>query len=183
METIFSQPAVWSAFFAAVSATAAWFSYYVNRHNLAAKLMDRLYDLDKMIIASPEVFATFVQLANHPTDDYFAAKRPGTTETEKQKTYYKLKAFAYFYVNLFDEIFAAYGGRPDGDNTWDAWRNYMFARLKHPLVRELVMKGAGLAMEHEVLVQRGASVHGKGFIAFLCSNYHHWSGKCDPSEL
>jgi len=45
-----------SAGFAFLSAIAALVSYVVNRRNLSAKFLDRVYELDKLILSNPGTY-------------------------------------------------------------------------------------------------------------------------------
>jgi len=166
---------VFSAAFAAVSAVAALFSYFIsrrnlaeNRRNLAAKLTDRLYDLDKMILDKACKYKGFMDEAVRELDNYFEVTSPS-------QTYYEYKAFAHFHLNLFDEIFGAYGSRSaDFDAEWRAWRNYIFAGMKHSLIRETLLSTGGIGLYKERYVCRGSGIFDDRFVEFLCHNQEQW---------
>ena len=177
MSDLFSEAATYSAIAAAFSAVAAIASYQVNRKSLSAKLTDRLYDFDKLIMGNAKEFAEFLAKASRPQANYFE------TTTTPTCDYVKLKAFTYYYLNLFDEIYSAYGTRLFiSDDTWDAWQHYIFERIKHPLVKELLLKECHLEIQNGKLVKMecGPSVFTKRYIDFLIDNFNKWKGSCDP---
>ncbi len=175
VKNLLSEPATYSAIAAAFSAMAAIASYQVNRKSLSSKLTDRLYDFDKLIMGNAADFEAFLKLTTRPVADYFAT-------TPLSVNVVKLKSFAYYYLNLFDEIFAAYGSRsPRLDDTWKAWQYYIFERIRHPLVKELLLQECHLTIVNGQLtkVGDGPSVFTDAFIRFLMDNYKHWEGPCD----
>jgi len=170
-------PAIASALFALISAIAATVSYRVHRTNLAAKFMDRLYELDKLILANADPYRAFVyarswdDLPHSPTDDNAATLR------------LKVKAFAYYYVNLFDEIFAAYGTRHNDlqpSPTWHAWRNFILARARHPLLSALIETECVVG-ENRRLRPKHSSVFNPALLDFLCDSQEEWRGQ--PADL
>ncbi|GEM_PF-2811414 len=178
VQALLSEPATYSAIAAGFSAVAAFASYHVNRQSLSSKLTDRLYELDKLIMSNAKSFAKFVKQSGRRRTDYFFSPR-----TPKTEEYHQLKAFAYYYLNLFDEIFDAYGSQWRlADDVWRAWQHYIFDRLKHPLIKELVFKECGLEMIRGKLVRKGngSSVFTEGFINFLLKNQDRWKGPCAP---
>lgn len=168
-------PPLFSALFALLSVIAAAAAYVVNRRTLVAKLFDRLYDLDKLILSNAGAFQAFAEQATRPHDDYFRTSK-------RDEVYYKMKAITYFYLNLFDEIHAVYGGSSGINSTdaWESWKVYMFERLKHPLIRELIVKECAIVMENGRPVTNGSGSFTNAFAQFLCVNHEKWSGKCDP---
>jgi hypothetical protein len=175
---LLGEPATYSAIAAAFSAAAAIFSYGINRKSLSSKLTDRLYEFDKLILGNASTFEKFLNETNRPTANYFETTPIGADHVP-------LKAFAYFYLNLFDEIFAAYGTRlPFANDTWKAWQHYMFERVRHPLVRELLLAECHLKInEKGQLVEYGdgPSVFTDRFIKFIVRNYEKWKGPCHQS--
>lgn len=179
MNEIFSTPAFWSALFALASAIAAGFSYSVNRRSLASKLMDRLYDLDKLILSNPKQYYLFTEQWNRSTLDYFATDYPQKGVCPDD--YFKIKGIVYFYLNLFDEIFNTYGNSfaVDTQLIWASWQNWIFERLKHPLIKELALKRCSLQDVNGVLRKTGPSVFTERFVDFISENYDKWRGPCD----
>jgi hypothetical protein len=115
-----------------------------------------------------------MEQATRPDTDFFRT-------SARDETYYRVKAFTYFYLNLFDEIYAAYGRtRHDFDGTWAAWENYIFARMSHPLLKEVVARECALTARGTTVVPERSSVFTAGFVRFLCHHYERWSGPCDP---
>ncbi len=183
MNDIFSTPAFWSALFALASAIAAGFSYSVNRRSLTSKLMDRLYDLDKLILTNPKQYYLFIEQSHRPTLDYFATGYPQNGACPDD--YFKIKGIVYFYLNLFDEIFNTYGNSfaVDTQQIWASWQHWIFERLKHPLIKELALKRCALQEEHGVLRKTGPSVFTDRFVDFISENYEKWRGQCDKMNF
>jgi len=174
---LIANPATYSAIAAAISAAAAFSSYWINRSSLASKLTDRLYDFDKWILGNPCEFKKFIAQATREKADYFAASAP------EDEDHIRLKALAYYYLNLFDEIFEAYGRRRAANDTWKAWQHYMFERMKHPLVKEMLLKECHLLIQDGRPIQvhsDGAGVFSARFVEFLVKNYDNWKGPCSP---
>lgn len=166
-----------SAIFAGGALAGAVATYFLNHRTYVAKLFDRLYELDKLILGHPGAFLRFAQESTRPTDDYFQA-------TEPSEEYYKLKAFAYFYLNLFDEIYGAYGfWHAQTNEAWMAWQNYMFERLRHPLIRELLMQECSLRIEGGRVCRDGPAAFTDGFASFLCDQHEKWRGPCGPRHF
>ena len=194
--------AVLGACIAAISAYMATQSSRTARRAFGAKLTDRLYELDKLIMTYPREYALYARLSARATADYFATTLPrlqpepagaavgrvnqaaqemGVPESTEGKPsieqFYRLKAFAYFYLNLFDEIHWAYG---DGEDTaWPAWREYMFARIAHPLVKEVLSDECGRGVDGKLKV--GApSAFRADFVDFLNQHIAEWKDRSPP---
>ena len=156
----------------AISVLAALFtggSYFVNRQSLAAKFMDRIYELDKLILANGEKFATF-GAATSWKDTVFG---PANERTSK---YYETQAIVYFYLNLFDEIHAALGRFHVLESSqWLAWKSYIFQRVSHPLLKEEIRSQCDTDPKNGRLVSRSESaVFNASFLAFLVRNQDCW---------
>lgn len=126
-----------------VAAVISAYSYLLNRKlqrlSTYAKLMDRLYELDKLILQYPEVMAVFIKEAKR-TDAFFYAPE---SVVPRDVMYVKLKAFAYFILNWHEEIFLilqhkSYSAEIQGQ----LWLDCIIQRMSHPLLREVFNKEA-----------------------------------------
>jgi hypothetical protein len=140
--------------------------------NLAAKFMDRLYELDKLILTNSKTYKTFVNAKSwHEIPD----EETGTDQASER---FKVKAFAYFYLNLFDEIYAAYGIRHKDlhpSPTWQAWRNFILERAKHPLLSALIERECVRSGDNR-LRRKDSSVFNPSLLDFLCDSQTEWYG-------
>lgn len=167
---------VWSAIFAFGSATAAVATYVIHRRNLAAKFVDRLYELDKIVISNPLSFQRFVN-AKKWNDDALVG-REALTAGE----YFKARSIAYFLLNLYDEVCVAYGGlegeiEPTG--RWLAWRTFILTGAKHPLITQLIEDQCIVTCKRGVkalVSPKSASVFHPALLAFLCAVQNEWYG-------
>jgi hypothetical protein len=160
-----------SALLSAVSACAAWFAFSVNRRSLTAKFMDRLFELDKLILAHPKSFGVFMHAQGW--DD--AAFGDASARCDE---YYRAKAFTYFYLNLFEEIHAALDGpRLWPSAQWQAWRAYIHSRVRHPLVTATIEAQCLLADDGGRLRLRPRSDEpalSRRFLVFLADTQAAW---------
>lgn len=161
--------AIASALFACVSTIAAIVSFRVHRMSLAAKFMDRLYELDKLILANSGTYKTFVGATSW--DKIRGLTGCYVTESE----HFKVKAFAYFYINLFDEIYTAYGypyKDLDAGSTWKAWRHFILQRVRHPLLSALIEREC--TSLNGRLRKNDVSVLNPRLLDFLCNSQAEW---------
>jgi hypothetical protein len=86
------QPTTYAAIAALISALAPFLSYWINRTTLSAKLSDRIYDLDKLIMDNAACFAAFVDQTSRPQPDYFASA------ASREKKHHQLRVFAYYFT-------------------------------------------------------------------------------------
>lgn len=127
-----------SSIVAIAAAVVATFSYLLNRKLQplapAAKLMDRLYELDKLILQYPEVMAVFMQQTKR-TDAFFYAPE---TVVPRDAMYFRLKAFTYFWMNFVEEVFLALQDKAVSDQIeGEGWLDYIVQKMRHPLLREV----------------------------------------------
>ena len=102
--------------------------------SLSAKLHDRLFELNKLTVEHADVAADFESMRMRQTP-YFAYP---ASSGEAGKRYQQLRAYTYFRLNLYEEVFVATQGlfvRFSGRG--DAWGKYLRDRMAHALVREL----------------------------------------------
>jgi hypothetical protein len=99
------------------------------------KLTDRLYELDKLIIQNPRLQELLFQNVNF-SGQYFHPDTPHTPE------YFQLKTFIYYYLNFFDEIFTSAADNSHLIKRFELadWQTYIFAKMRHPLFKELFEK-------------------------------------------
>lgn len=169
---IISEPATYSAIAAIFSAIAAIFSYSINRKSLSSKISDRLYEINKLIMSNPEVFNAFVTEAHRLKEDYFEIT------SEKDRLHVQLKSLVYFYLNLFEEMFIVYETKlPFVDHTWKALQHYIFKRLRHPLIKEVVLAECNFTIDGQgglVRISKESCIFDERFISFLEKNYEKW---------
>lgn len=100
---------------------------YLERAN---KMTDRLIEIDKILY--PGIQITLERESARTTADYFACAK-------HDEDFVRLKAFLYANLNVFDEIvsiaFRGLGIKPVIE--FEAWKNYIILRMRHPLFREL----------------------------------------------
>lgn len=108
----------------------------------SGKLWDRVYELDKLVLAYPDVFVRFMQECPR-TQPFFYADPSVIPRT---KDFYQLKALVYFHLNVFEEIFLTTEG-----SGWIArqfersdWDSYILRKMRHPLIREVFNREARL---------------------------------------
>lgn len=176
MLALLETPAAWSALFALVSAVAALTTYRIHRRNLAAKFVDRLYELDKLVIANPLTFDRFVNATSWEEDAIIGI------EARKTGEYYKTRSFAYFLINLFDEVCVAYESEHNEaspNDTWTAWRAFILDGAKHPLIGILIREQCICEMiaKRERLRPKPDSAFHPNLLKFLCAVQDEWHGK------
>ncbi len=123
----------------ALALSIGFLTYVLSRGLLpltpSAKLWDRVYELDKLVLAYPEIFVLIMKEL-HRTTPFFYADPP----VPRDKCYYQMKAMVYFHLNVFEEIFLT----TEGAGGWIArqferagWDEYIFRKMRHPLIREV----------------------------------------------
>jgi hypothetical protein len=132
-----------AAIVAIVSATIALVSLGLSLYNFfnqrtisdaqrSQKLMDRLYEFDRMLIQNPELQVKLESLRN-ATAGYFFGPGP------KDADYIRLKTFVYWHINFFDEIMLVVHGRRriETVSEFDDWKTFIIEKMRHPLFREI----------------------------------------------
>ncbi|BCT68731.1 hypothetical protein [Nitrosospira sp. NRS527] len=173
---LISEPSTYSAIAAMFSAIAAFFSYRINKKSLSSKFNDRFYDINKLIVSNPNVYEAFLKQADRSKADYFETTPVDTLHVQ-------LKSLVYFYLNLFEEMLHVHETKlPFMNGTWKAWQHYIFKRLKHPLIKEVVLAECNLRINEQGKLEKfgaGASIFNDSLILFLVTNYEKWSGPAD----
>lgn len=161
-------PAMASAVAALASAATAGITYLLNRQvnplAVSAKLMDRLYELNRLVLQYPEEFAVFIGHANRATPYFYAAP----SEIPRDRAYYRVRAFTYFHLDFFEEIFLASKSRAirrsfDSEN----WFEYIDQRMRHRLLQEIFKREAGRSYKGE-------------FSAYVNSKWPEYQQRSDP---
>jgi hypothetical protein len=115
------------------------FTYLLSRGLLpltpSAKLWDRVYELDKLVLAYPKPFARFMQEVARPNAFFYA----DSTTVPRNDEYYQLKAMVYFHLNVFEEIYLTTESSKAIAKQFEreGWDEYIFRKMRHPLVREV----------------------------------------------
>lgn len=148
-------------------------NYGLTRRTLMAKLNDRLFDLDKLILGNASAFATFWGQGDRERDDYFATAFAAGAPTEDV---IKHRTIAFYYLNLFEEMYLAHHMFGIESQDWSARERYLCERLKHPLIRETLLTSAGITRDRSVLVASDTGQYSRAFIAYLCANERKWTG-------
>lgn len=135
---------------------AAWFVIlFIRDRNSASReysnsLIKKLHESDKLIIEHPEI-QKYLSLTMMKNESFFRAP-----EILHDDEFYKAKAFAYWNLNLFDEILSmATASRSKLSLLMPAivelsdWENYIKHKLRHPLYHAILnhegsIFGAGL---------------------------------------
>lgn len=118
--------------------------YIRDRHSSSAErssvLSERMLEIDKLIMSYPDI-QEYMSLTATETEEHFL-----DPEILKNKTFYKAKALAYMYMDLFDEILflAAHSKTgpmllmpPDVIELSD-WEEYIRRKFRHPLYRTIL---------------------------------------------
>ena len=118
----------------------------------AQKLMDRMYDLDRLHIQTPDLQVCLYELAGR-TDPYF------TLDTPHDAMYVRVKTLVYLYLNFFDDIVSNMLTSKSVQERFEFedWKKFIIERMGHPLFRELY--------------QKEASIYGKAFRQFCDENW------------
>jgi hypothetical protein len=133
---------------------------------LAGNLMNRLYEIDKMIMSYPTEFAFFIDQTQRTTS-YFYDK-----SIERDATYYRVKAIVYFHIDFFDEILACGAKASDSGVSnaleIEAWHRYILQRMTHALIKEVL--------------KREQQSWGEELKTFLEKHKHALEKPCDPDH-
>ena len=138
----------------------------------SGKLWDRVYELDKLVLSNPVVFARFMAEVDR-TPPYFYAD---SSVIPRTKEFYELKALVYFQLNIFEEIFLT------TTRSWwiakhferEGWIEYIFRKMRHPLIREVFDWEAK---------QVDAGAFSGEFRKFVMSNRARIEGVADPNAF
>jgi hypothetical protein len=167
---LFATPAFWSALFALISSGAAVMSWYINRRNLDAKLMDRVYEIHKLVVGNPASFGIF--LTSKTWDDPAFYGDGDTHSTD----YYRGRSFAFLFLNLFDETCSMYSGeirRVKTTSPWRGWRQFVIEGAKHPLIQVIILEECEPTLSGG-LASKATSNYCHGVLPFLCANIGEW---------
>ena len=131
-------PPLVSSVVAISAAGVAMFSYLLNRKLQplapAAKLMDRLYELDKLILQYPEVMAAFMKETQRKDAFFYEPE----AIVPRDPMYFRLKAFTYYWLNYFEEIYLALQDKSVSKQIeGEGWLDYIQQKMRHPLLREV----------------------------------------------
>ena len=129
---------------AAIAMLLGFLTYLLSRGLLpltpSAKLWDRVYELDKLVLTYSDIFTVFMEQASRKTPYFYA----DPTDVKRDADYYKLKAMVYFHLNVFEEIYLTTEGSVWIFNQFEreGRDKYIFRKMRHPLVREIFLKEA-----------------------------------------
>lgn len=143
-------------------------TYALSRNLLplapTGKLWDRIYELDKLVLAHPAVFAAFMAQASRASP-YFYADPP----LERSDQFYQLKALVYFQLNVFEEMFVTMNRSRwiAGQFEREGWNEYIIRKLRHPLIRE-------------VFDRESAQIYAGSFRGFVEANRSRIEEPADP---
>jgi len=72
----------------------------------------------------------------HRTTPFFYA---APTDIARDEEFYQLKAMVYFHLNVFEEIFLTTEGAGVIAKQFErpGWNEYIFRKMRHPLIREV----------------------------------------------
>jgi hypothetical protein len=134
----------WTIVVALVSALWVAALFIRDRHSSSAErssaLVNRLLESDKLIMEHPDI-QKYLSLSVTKSEEYFVSP-----EVLQDAAFYKAKAFAYWHINLFDEILslAAHSrtippllAPPDVIELSD-WEEYIKRKCRHPLYRSIL---------------------------------------------
>lgn len=161
-------PPTVSAAVATIAAAATVFTYFLNRklqpYAPAAKLMDRMYELNKLVLQYPAEFAAFMKEATRK-DAYFYAPE---SVVARDATYFRLKSFAYFHLDFFEEVYLAIQDKSVSEQfEGEQWMDYILQKMRHPLLRE-------------VFHQEADRIYKGAFADYIRSKANEISQPCDP---
>lgn len=143
-------------------------TYALSRNLLplapTGKLWDRVYELDKIVLAHPAVFTAFMAEVNRASP-YFYADPP----LDRNDKFHQLKALVYFHLNVFEEIFVT-----TNRSRWiakqferEGWNDYIIRKMRHPLIRE-------------VFDRESAQIYAGSFRVFVEANRSRIEEPADP---
>ncbi|OOG51786.1 hypothetical protein [Polaromonas sp. C04] len=157
---------------AALALMLGLLTYVLSRSLLplapSGKLWDRVYELDKLVLSYPELFARFMAEV-HRTSPYFYADPSVVPRT---KDFYQLKALVYFHLNVFEEIFltTSRSGWIARQFEQEGWDEYIFRKMRHPLLRE-------------VFDREAKQIYPGKFRDFVQRNHHQIEETPDPNAF
>jgi hypothetical protein len=101
-------------------------------------LTGRLYELDRMIMDSPETARLVDEYSQ--SEEYFTLQRQQDNSTFEE--YYKVRGFILFQINLFDEIFCLMSDDPvlQAQFEFEDWKKFILKQMAKPLFKELLRK-------------------------------------------
>ena len=138
---------------------------------LSSMLVERIHEMDKVIIEHPEI-QKYLSLSATQDENHFR-----TAEVLQDACFYKAKSFAYWHLNLFDDIISSSAAfksvpavlSPQVIELAD-WENYMRHKIKHPLYRSILNNESrifGSAL-------RGFWSRNKGAVDAMPVDAHSW---------
>lgn len=106
---------------------------------LSSSLIRRIHELDKAIIEHPDV-QKYLSLSAKQDESYFRSP-----EVLQDLGFYKAKSFAYWHLNLFDEIMCNAAVLKSSSKVLTLqvaelsdWESYMMHIIGHPLYRSIL---------------------------------------------
>ena len=109
------------------------------RAELNSSLIKRIHEMDKTVIEHPEV-QQYLSLNAGREEQYFR-----TAEVLNDVAFYKAKSFAYWHLNLFDEIICNASESQAGPTVLSPqvaeladWETYIKHKIGHPLYRSIL---------------------------------------------
>ena len=157
---------------AAIAMALGFLTYVLSRALLpltpSAKLWDRMYEVDKLCMAYPQVLADFMQEVSRSTPYFYADPK----EVPRTKEFYQLKTFVYFHLSVFEEIY-----QTTRRSTWiakqfesEGWDEYIFVKMRHPLMKEVFNREA-------------TQLYSGKFREFIEQNRARFQGPADPNAF
>jgi len=154
---------------AALALLIGTLTYLLSRVLLAltpsAKLWDRVYELDKLVLTYPEPFSRFMEQVSRTSAFFYA----DSSIVPRDAQYYQLKAIVYFYLDVFEEIYLTTERSRVIAKQFEqeGWNKYIFRKMRHPLVREIFDKEAD-------------QIYSGKFNKFICKNRAEIEQPADP---
>jgi hypothetical protein len=151
-----------------VAALASWLAYWLNQRMQpiaqASKLMDRMYELDKLVLQYPDDFAAFMAEARRQ-NPYFS-----DLTVKREARYFRLKSIVYFHLNIFEEIYlATLDRRMNAQFEGEHWQSYILGKMRHALIKE-------------VFRREGYRIYKGKFSEFIAAHSKDIDLPCDPDS-
>lgn len=134
----------WTLVAAAISAVWVIALFVRDRHSSAAArssvLIGRMLEIDKLLMEHPDI-QKYMSLTVAKPEEYFR-----TEQVLQDEIFYKAKSFAYFHMNLFDELLSL--AKHSKTGPWllmppnvielSDWEEYIKRKVRHPLYRSIL---------------------------------------------
>jgi hypothetical protein len=147
----------------------SFWAFRINKKHqligIAAKLKDRIYDLDKLILQYPAAWDKLSNESSRTTPFFYADIK----DVPRDIMFYQLKGITYFYLNLFSEVQNAIDvGAISSQQEIKEWTSYVIERMRHPLLQE-------------IFTQQASKIYSRDFITFIKNQKSEIEKPCDPN--